>query len=126
MAGACLGGPGASGCRRAEKGPPEPGAAEPPVTRVPLEDVPDGGRLRVLLGGRPVELRRSGGQVVARSLVCTHFACEVHWDPEDEVYACPCHDGAFAPDGRVLAGPPNRPLPEVPVVVDGPEVVLEG
>jgi Rieske Fe-S protein len=82
--------------------------------------------LRVLHDGRPVEVRRVGEEVVARSLICTHFACEVRWRPDEEVYACPCHDGRFGPDGRVLGGPPSRPLPEVPVRVAGGLVVLGG
>lgn len=135
-AGVCLAGLGPSGCRRAEEGAGKPGAKKPaggdhaatrpPVTRLLLDDVPDGGRLRVLHGGRPVELRRVGGEVTARSLVCTHFACEVRWEAERQLYVCPCHDGLFAPDGRVVGGPPSRPLPELPVRLQGSEVVLEG
>ncbi len=41
---------------------------------------------------------------------CTHLACSVNWSENDQVYLCPCHDGKFARDGKVLAGPPPRPL----------------
>ncbi len=41
---------------------------------------------------------------------CTHLACTVNWSENDQVYLCPCHDGKFARDGKVLAGPPPRPL----------------
>ncbi len=41
---------------------------------------------------------------------CTHLACSVNWSENDQVYLCPCHDGKFARDGKVLGGPPPRPL----------------
>lgn len=41
---------------------------------------------------------------------CTHLACTVNWSEGDQVYLCPCHDGKFSQEGRVLAGPPPRPL----------------
>lgn len=112
---------GTGGCASREGDGGEPAPVE---TRVPLASLPSGERLRVLHGGRPVELRRAGDGVVARSLVCTHFGCEVAWKPDEGVYACPCHEGRFAPDGRVLGGAPSRPLPEVPVRIEGPTVVL--
>ena len=30
--------------------------------------------------------------------------------PYAQAYICPCHDGKFSPDGKVLGGPPPRPL----------------
>lgn len=124
LGGAWLGGlPGLLGCAPAEDR--EGGAPPAPAqTRLPLDSLPPGERIRLLHGGRPVEVRREGEEVFARSLVCTHFACEVRWQADEEVYACPCHEGRFGPDGRVLAGPPNRPLPEVPARLEGGVVVL--
>lgn len=117
--------PGTGGCGA---GDGDAGGDEPvsPQTRVPLDSLPPGERIRVLHAGRPVEVRRTGDGVVARSLVCTHFGCEVAWKPDEEVYACPCHEGRFAPDGRVLGGAPSRPLPEVPTRIDGAHAVLGG
>lgn len=45
---------------------------------------------------------------------CTHLGCPVAYRPERNCLYCPCHEGFFdAADGRVLAGPPPRPLPRV-------------
>jgi Rieske Fe-S protein len=44
------------------------------------------------------------------SNVCTHLSCRVSWKPELNHFFCPCHDGHYAKDGAVLAGPPPRPL----------------
>lgn len=41
---------------------------------------------------------------------CTHLACTVNWSENDQVYLCPCHDAKFDQLGKVLAGPPPRPL----------------
>lgn len=118
---------GLAACLRAGDGE-QTGAAQAAAeeTRVALAALPPGGRLRVRHQGRPVELRRDGERLVARSLVCTHFACEVSWRPAQQVYACPCHEGRFGPDGRVVGGPPSRPLPEVPARIEGSDVVLGG
>ena len=44
------------------------------------------------------------------STKCTHFGCGVTWQPDKQIFFCPCHNGEFHPDGRVKAGPPERPL----------------
>lgn len=41
---------------------------------------------------------------------CTHLGCIVGWHPEHQTFYSPCHGGVFALDGRVLDGPPPRPL----------------
>jgi cytochrome b6-f complex iron-sulfur subunit len=46
----------------------------------------------------------------ALSAKCTHEGCTVQYVPGDSVIWCACHNGRFDLDGRVLAGPPPRPL----------------
>ena len=41
---------------------------------------------------------------------CTHEGCTVQYVPGESVIWCACHNGRFDLDGRVLAGPPPRPL----------------
>jgi quinol---cytochrome c reductase iron-sulfur subunit, bacillus type len=41
---------------------------------------------------------------------CTHLGCTVNWSENDQVYLCPCHDAKFDQQGKVLDGPPPRPL----------------
>jgi Rieske Fe-S protein len=54
------------------------------------------------------------GTPVAFSSVCTHLGCALLWRKDSRQLTCPCHDGAFDPrSGRVLAGPPPRPLPRI-------------
>ena len=42
---------------------------------------------------------------------CTHLGCIVDYVPEKGTFNSPCHGGVFSKDdGRVLGGPPPRPL----------------
>jgi len=41
---------------------------------------------------------------------CTHVGCPINWNPGAQRFFSPCHGGVFDQDGRVLAGPPPRPL----------------
>jgi Rieske Fe-S protein len=52
------------------------------------------------------------------SATCTHLGCQVRWEAESKRFLCPCHGGVYGPDGRVLDGPPPRPLETIDVRVD--------
>lgn len=68
-------------------------------------------------------IRIAPDRFVAYSQLCTHLACPVVYEGEKEQLRCPCHEGYFsAEDGRVLAGPPKRPLHRIDVFIKGNEV----
>lgn len=51
---------------------------------------------------------------LALSSTCPHLGCQVHWEPQNNRFFCPCHNGAFDPSGQPTAGPPldaNQSLP---------------
>ncbi len=108
----------ASGCAPTEA----PAAAN--RLRVPFAQLPEGQRVRLHLGDRPIEVVRTGASVEARSLWCTHMGCEVMWDGTRSRYRCPCHDGEFDAQGLPVGGPPKRPLRRLDAVVEGDAVVL--
>lgn len=54
--------------------------------------------------------RRGEQDFVVYNLHCTHVGCPVNWSPQARRFFSPCHGGVFDVDGRVLAGPPPRPL----------------
>ena len=89
----------------------------PPTVTLPLEDLSPGTRLVVMLGETPVEVRREGERVIARSLVCTHQGCTVKWREEENRYRCPCQEAYFDANGQPLLGPVSKPLPEFPVTI---------
>ena len=84
----------------------------------------DGERLTVMLGPNPVELRRGPEGVRALMLRCTHTGCVVRWREAEKAYVCPCHDGRFGADGRVISGPAPLPLRAVPVVLTADTLVV--
>jgi Rieske Fe-S protein len=52
---------------------------------------------------------RNGGaeDFVALSSTCPHLGCQVNWEPQNERYFCPCHNGTFDPQGIGTGGPPG-------------------
>lgn len=43
---------------------------------------------------------------MALSGICPHLGCQVHWEPHNDRFFCPCHNGVFDPQGRPTEGPP--------------------
>ena len=83
-----------------------------------LGDLPDGAaRVVSDLRGVPVQLVREGDRIHALSTVCTHLGCRVHWEADRQRFFCPCHNGIFDRQGRVVSGPPPRPLDRYEVEV---------
>src|SRR6266542_2679957 len=59
-------------------------------------------------------VRTAESRYAAYSQKCTHLSCAVYYARQEHRFECPCHEGYFAvDDGRVLQGPPSRPLPRV-------------
>jgi ubiquinol-cytochrome c reductase iron-sulfur subunit len=59
--------------------------------------------------------------IVAYSKVCTHVGCPVAlYEQQTHHLLCPCHQSTFdlADGARVVFGPANRPLPQLPITVD--------
>lgn len=61
--------------------------------------------------GAPVAIARRGAagtaeDFLALSSTCPHLGCQVHWEPQHGRFFCPCHNGAFDPSGKAIAGPP--------------------
>ena len=72
-------------------------------------------------------IRRANGSLAAFSQKCTHLSCAVYYAAARDRLECPCHEGYFSPeDGRVLQGPPPRPLPRIRIEVRGDDVVATG
>lgn len=98
---------------------------------IPLSDYPrfrePGGFVRV--AGRDGDLRiivvrRPDRSLVALSMRCTHWGCDVDWKPDAGEFACPCHGSRFDSIGRVLAGPADESLASFPVTEDADTVLV--
>jgi Rieske Fe-S protein len=76
----------------------------------------------------PCLLLRTGETTYAAySQKCTHLSCAVFPSTDGKRLECPCHEGYFSvADGRVLQGPPPRPLPRVLLEQRGGELWAVG
>ena len=63
-------------------------------------------------GERIVIARRQPGDAaeafIALSSVCPHLGCRVFWEPQNDRFFCPCHNGAFDAEGQATEGPPAK------------------
>jgi nitrite reductase/ring-hydroxylating ferredoxin subunit len=74
-----------------------------------------------------VLVRLAADRFVAYSQKCTHLSCPVIYKAADRHLHCPCHEGFFSvEDGRALAGPPKRALPQIALTLRGAEVWATG
>lgn len=105
----------------------------PKVTEVAVNEV-DGGKEAdlkpntgkiVRFGSKPALLVRvSETEWKAFSAVCTHLNCTVQYRPPTKDIWCACHNGTYDMSGRVIAGPPPKPLEEYVVNLRGDEVMI--
>ena len=71
------------------------------------------GRIIERQGQKVAAYRDQSGAVTLCSAVCTHMGCLVAWNPAERTWDCPCHGSRFMPDGKVISGPAESPLPKV-------------
>jgi Rieske Fe-S protein len=72
---------------------------------------------------------RAAGGVLAFSAICTHQACDVKtWVSKEKVAVCFCHSSKFRliERGAVASGPATRPLPTLPLKLEGGQLVVAG
>jgi quinol---cytochrome c reductase iron-sulfur subunit, bacillus type len=69
--------------------------------------------------------RSSPSGIAVLDTTCSHLGCGVSFNADKNAFLCPCHGGVYDTEGRVLAGPPPRPLTRLPFVVDGGRVALD-
>ena len=76
-------------------------------------------------GDKPgILINTSKGELLAFNAVCTHLNCTVQYDPGAGHILCACHNGHFDLNGRVISGPPPRPLEQYNVNVRGEDIVV--
>ncbi|MGQ9628897.1 MAG: QcrA and Rieske domain-containing protein [bacterium] len=76
-------------------------------------------------GSRPgILIRAADGTYRALSAVCTHLSCIVQYRPDLQHIWCACHNGHFDLNGRVLSGPPPKPLEEFAVNIQGENIIV--
>lgn len=105
----------------------------PTITEAPVDEV---------IAGKVSEMKANSGKIIkfgnkpalliratendwkAFSAVCTHLNCTVQYQESPSQIWCACHNGTYDLNGRVIAGPPPKPLEEYAVKLRGDEVVI--
>jgi Rieske Fe-S protein len=70
-------------------------------------------------------MRQDDGNIVVLTNRCTHLGCGVDWNSATQQFKCPCHGGAFDALGRVLEGPPPKPLAQLPVRMEANKIFIQ-
>jgi len=96
------------------------------VKAATVEDVPDGGALRVTIGDVPIAIVRSDGEIYAIHDVCSHANVSLsEGEIEDQTIECWLHGSRFdLVTGRPTGLPATRPVPVYPVKIDGDDVLV--
>lgn len=90
-----------------------------------VDEIPVGAAKKVILSGSALLLIRTPQAFKAFSAICTHLGCVVDWNGPKKEIVCPCHAGVFDLEGRVVSGPPPRPLPSYAVRVANGKVFIK-
>ncbi|MDH4070293.1 MAG: ubiquinol-cytochrome c reductase iron-sulfur subunit [Ignavibacteria bacterium] len=79
----------------------------------------------VRFGRKPViVVKLETGDLRAYEATCTHLDCTVQYRRDLGVIWCACHNGKYDMNGRVLSGPPPRPLEQFRVVQKDDDVYV--
>jgi Rieske Fe-S protein len=86
-----------------------------------VEDVGDSGKTTVYIRKAVPEepFNEEEGTFVAISTRCAHLGCPVRFFPSAGNFICPCHGGVYDFEGKVIGGPPVRPLDRFQTRVSG-------
>lgn len=71
-------------------------------------------------------LTENGRDYIALSNVCTHLGCHIRWISEKDQFFCPCHNGVFDKEGKVVSGPPPRSLDRFTTKVEKDQIYIQG
>ncbi len=85
-------------------------------------EIPEGGGT-IFDDAGVVVTQPAAGEFMAFSTTCTHQGCPVN--EVAETIVCPCHGSQFSiEDGSAVQGPAQDPLQEIPITVEGDQIVL--
>ena len=81
------------------------------IERIPAGEAfaykaPDGAPINIARRDQPASADTGGGDFIALSSTCPHLGCQVHWQPQEKRFLCPCHNGIFTAEGQAVSGPP--------------------
>jgi 3-phenylpropionate/trans-cinnamate dioxygenase ferredoxin subunit len=92
-----------------------------------LDEIPEEGAIRVELGGKPICIARSQGEVFALYDVCSHADVALsEGEVEDGTIECWLHGSRFdLRTGTPTGLPATKPVPTYPVTVEGDDILVK-
>jgi menaquinol-cytochrome c reductase iron-sulfur subunit len=75
-----------------------------------VEGVGDSGKTTVYIRKGSADLDEDPNTYIAVSSRCAHLGCPVRFVNAAGSFICPCHGGVYDFEGKVIGGPPVRPL----------------
>jgi Rieske Fe-S protein len=69
-------------------------------------------------------IRDTETTVKAFDSMCTHEKCGLTYDAGKKQVKCPCHNAYFDLTGKVVSGPPPKPVASYPATLSGDKVVI--
>jgi menaquinol-cytochrome c reductase iron-sulfur subunit len=88
------------------------------------EGIGDAGKTTAYVRKGSKELGEDPNEYIALSNRCVHLGCPVRYVEAAGNFICPCHGGVYDFVGKVLGGPPVRPLDHFQVRTQGGQVEL--
>jgi len=83
---------------------------EPEMLVGSLADLKAKGQLSPKFNDNRLFCTLRGEEIVIFNLTCRHKKCTVKWEPGVREFHCPCHEGKYNSEGKVVGGPPPGPL----------------
>jgi menaquinol-cytochrome c reductase iron-sulfur subunit len=89
-----------------------------------VEGIGEAGKTTAFVRQGSEEYGESPDEYVAISTRCAHLGCPVNWVSASESFVCPCHGGVYDFEGKVIGGPPVRPLDRFQTRVENGQVQI--
>jgi Rieske Fe-S protein len=105
-------------------GPPEDFTEESykPVVITIVPETGEAGKTTVYVRRGSPDLGEDADEFVAITTRCAHLGCPVRFVESAGNFICPCHGGVYDFQGKVIGGPPVRPLDRFQTRVRGGQV----
>jgi Rieske Fe-S protein len=95
-----------------------------PVTFTQVEGIGEAGKTTAYVRRGDPQLDEDPNSYIAISTRCAHLGCPVRFVQAAGNFICPCHGGVYDFQGKVIGGPPVRPLDHFQTRVQAGQVQL--
>ena len=95
-----------------------------PVVFTLVEGVGEAGKTTAFVRQGSPKYGEKSSDYVAISTRCAHLGCPVNFVAASQSFVCPCHGGVYDFQGKVIGGPPVRPLDRFQTRVEQGQVQL--